>query len=61
MPKKVLADNDGHKITAYFKNDQEYIWYCHAMARECLDTVLKNLSLDELIGLWNERNPVGGK
>lgn len=61
MPEKVLANNAGHKITAEFINDQEYEWYCRAMARECLEVVLKSLSLDELIRLWNEKNPAGGE
>lgn len=57
MPKKVLANADGHKIVADFKNEEEYSWYCRAMARECLDTLLKSLSLDELTSLWHEKNP----
>lgn len=61
MPKKVLADADGHKIVADFKNDEEYILYCQTVARECLDTIMHSLSLDELISLWKDRNPANAK
>lgn len=56
MPKKVLANVDGRKITASFKSEEEYSRYCRAMAKECLDALLMSLSLDELTGLWHEKN-----
>ncbi len=56
MLKKVLAVCRGHEITAQFLDEDEYNTYCQKVMSASLDIALKNLSLDEIIDLWQKRN-----
>ncbi len=58
MLKKVLAVCHGHEITAQFLDENEYNMYCRKVMRTSLDIALKNLSIEELIDLWQEKNGV---
>lgn len=56
MIKKVLAVCRGHEITAQFLDEDEYNMYCQKVMRSSLDIALTNLSLDEIIELWQAKN-----
>lgn len=58
MLKKVLANCRGHEITAQFLDEDEYNKYCRKVMRASLDIALTNLTLEELVGLWQEKNGV---
>lgn len=56
MVKRVLASCDGHEITAEFENTDEYRRFCDVIANECVDCLMKNMTLDDTIKLWLEKN-----
>lgn len=56
MTKKVLAASNDHRIVACFKNEIEYNEFCGLIMTECVDNLMKSLSLEEIISLWNEKN-----
>lgn len=53
---KVLATDSGHDIIGVFRDEAEYQRYCSLVVSQCMDIALSNLSLDELIKLWKNRN-----
>lgn len=57
MTEKVLATQDNHSVVARFENEQEYQEFCGLIVSQCLDELLKTLTLEELISLWKDRNP----
>ncbi len=57
MLRKILAVESGHKIVAEFKDSAEYDAYCRRVVNECFDICLRSLSLEDVIRLWQERNP----
>ena len=56
MIKKVLAVCRGHEITTQFLYEDEYNMYCNKVMCPSLDIALTNLSLDEIIELWQAKN-----
>lgn len=56
MVRKVLANVSGQDITADFENDEEYQQFCGAVAKECITFLMKSLTLEEAIELWQEKN-----
>lgn len=62
MTKKVLAAAGSRRIAVCFKNEREYEDFCGLIMSQCVDEVMKSLSLDEVISLWKEKNePVMAK
>ena len=56
MTEKILATQGSRSVVARFENEQEYQEFCGLIVSQCLDELMKSLSLDELISLWKDRN-----
>lgn len=54
--KKIFAADGERSIAASFKSEREYEDFCGLVMNECIDEVMKSLSLEELISLWRDRN-----
>lgn len=54
--RRVLARSRGREIAADFESEEEYLSFCGAVMEECISTLMRALTLEELIQLWQERN-----
>lgn len=57
----MLAKSCGRDITADFENEEEYRRFCDAVTEECIHTLLKSLTLGEIIELWGAKNGNSGE